>query len=228
MNSLANRFERPVAPITEQAVAHDDTCAPQELASMLAEALGAKRCIVSMPVDEGVAEVCANRIASFGEIHPSPKTAIVEYSDARDRMFSVLSLQGKVIGFVQVSGLRDRPPFTGHDLNVLRIVSVLITKAIEADRLKQLLASPFVQRALQQPSDPLIGAVVAQSMQNPGQVSKMLARSFYREMTRAGFDSGEIIGAATEIISELAENVRKHSDRKQRSAGPALAEQARH
>jgi hypothetical protein len=72
---------------------------------------------------------------------------------------------------------------------------------------------------LKRSSDQTIGDIVTQSIQNPSQLSKMLARSFYTEMTRAGFDFSQIIGAATEIISELASNVRKHSDRKQRRGG---------
>jgi hypothetical protein len=69
---------------------------------------------------------------------------------------------------------------------------------------------------LKRSTDQTIGDIVAQSIQNPSQLSKLLARSFYREMTRAGFDFNQIIGAATEIISELASNVRKHSDRNNR------------
>lgn len=104
-------------------------------------------------------------------------------------------------------------------MSVLRILSVFIERAIEADRLQKLSVSPFAQTALRQSADQTIGDIVTQSIENPGQVSKILAKSFYREMTRAGFDFGQIIGAATEIISELANNVRKHSDRQRRREG---------
>lgn len=192
---------------------------PEELELLVAEVLGAARCIVSPSTEPRVAELCAGNAASFGEIHASTKTPIIGYSEFRDRMFSVLMLRGKFVGFVQVSGPQGRSQFSEHDLNVLRILSIFIATAIEADRLQKLSVSPFAQIALGQSPDQTIGDIVAHSMGNPGQVSKILAKSFYREMTRAGFDFGQIIGAATEIISELASNVRKHSDRQKRRGG---------
>ncbi|SAK79850.1 GAF domain protein [Caballeronia pedi] len=203
-------------PELELAVTPDSLNSPEELAMMVADALDAKRCVVSMTSDERIAAVCSGHYASFGEVHLSATTAIVEYSDARDKMFSVLELGGKAIGVVQVSGPRDKRQFNEHDLKLLRIFAAFIAKAVEADRLQKLVASPFARMTLKRASDQTIGDIVAQSVQNPGQLSKMLARSFYREMTRAGFDFNQIIGAATEIISELASNVRKHSDRKTR------------
>ncbi|SAK77408.1 hypothetical protein AWB76_05116 [Caballeronia temeraria] len=188
---------------------------PEELATMVADALDAKRCVVSVTADERIAEVCAGHYVSFGEVHLGAR-AIVEYSDARDKMFSVLELSGKPIGVVQVSGPRDKRQFDEYDLKLLRILATFVARAVEADRLQKLVSSPFTRMTLKRASDQTIGDIVAQSIQNPGQLSKMLARSFYREMTRAGFDFSQIIGAATEIISELASNVRKHSDRKHR------------
>ena len=192
---------------------------PEALATMVAVAMRVKRCVVSLPVDDRVAELCSAHTEAFGEMHIGEKTAIVEYSDARDKMFVVLALNGKTIGVVQVSGPRDRPQFDEHDLTLLRILGTLVSRSVEADRLEKLVASPFARATIRRSSDQTIGDIVAQSVQNPSQLSKMLARSFYREMTRAGFDFSQIIGAATEIISELARNVRKHRDRKQRREG---------
>lgn len=208
-------FKEPDAQ-DEFAVTADSFSSPEELAAMVAEALGAKRCVVSVTADERIAKVCAGRYVSFGEVHLEGTTAIVEYSDARDKMFSVLESNGAAIGVVQVSGPRDKRQFDDHDLKLLRIFAAFITRAVEADRLQKLVSSPFARMTLKRASDQTIGDIVAQSVQNPAQLSKLLARSFYREMTRAGFDFNQIIGAATEIISELATNVRKHSDRKHR------------
>ena len=49
----------------------------------------------------------------------------------------------------------------------------------------------------------LHGSVAITAYQKPDQVARLLARSFYREMARAGFDSGQIVGAASEIIAQL-------------------------
>jgi hypothetical protein len=43
-----------------------------------------------------------------------------------------------------------------------------------------------------------------------------VAKSFFREMTRAGFDAGQIIGAASEIISQLSTTLNRHGKRRDR------------
>jgi hypothetical protein len=109
------------------------TCSQEELGTMLARVLGAHRCIVHGPVDDDVAELCAGISAAFGEIRASSDSAIVEYSVDRDRMFSILSRDAKVIGFIQVSGPRRKPQFTDIDLQLLRIMSGFVAMAIEVD-----------------------------------------------------------------------------------------------
>ncbi|QJD99877.1 hypothetical protein HH212_07455 [Massilia forsythiae] len=37
----------------------------------------------------------------------------------------------------------------------------------------------------------------------PQEVARFLARSFYRKLTRAGFESTHIVGAASELIDQL-------------------------
>jgi hypothetical protein len=219
MKSSGQAFEEQDARLAEATEIQDVGSSPEELATVVAEALNVKRCVVSIPLDDRVAELCSAHTAAFGEVHLGEKTAIVEYSDARDKMFVVLTLNAKAIGVMQVSSSQDRRHFTEHDLKLLRILGAFVTRAVEADRLQKLVASPFTQMTLKRSSDQTIGDIVAQSVQNPSQLSKMLARSFYREMTRAGFSFNQIIGAATEIISELASNVRKHSDRNKRREG---------
>ena len=106
-------------------------CTPQQLGAMLADVLGAQQCVVHAPVDDDVAELCGGLVAAFGEIHASPHAAIVEYSVARDRMFSILSTNGRMLGFVQLSGPRRRPQFTDLDLQLLRIMSAFVATTID-------------------------------------------------------------------------------------------------
>ncbi|MGS0891165.1 hypothetical protein ACVBGC_01195 [Burkholderia stagnalis] len=216
MKSSEHGREKRNAQMTGSTISQPATFVSEESGLLIADALGAKQCIVSTSADKRIAKACADHVASFGEIHASAKTVIVEYCESRHRMFSVLTLRGKFAGFVQVSGPQGRPQFTEHDLKVLRIFSIFVERAIEADHLRKLSASPFAQTALRKSADQTIGDIVTRSIENPGQVSKILAKSFYREMTRAGFDFSQILSAATEIISELANNVRKHSDRQRK------------
>jgi L-methionine (R)-S-oxide reductase len=47
------------------------------------------------------------------------------------------------------------------------------------------------------------GAPARTAYRNPEDVARILARSFFREMTKAGFESAQIVGAASELIDQL-------------------------
>ena len=49
-----------------------------------------------------------------------------------------------------------------------------------------------------------------------GKVAKLLAKTFYHEMSMAGFGPDHMITTATEIISLLSEKLQKHRDRMDR------------
>jgi len=49
--------------------------------------------------------------------------------------------------------------------------------------------------------------------QNPDQVVKILAKSFFKEMSKAGFGSDQIVRAASEIIDQLCVNLQRHTKR---------------
>jgi hypothetical protein len=51
---------------------------------------------------------------------------------------------------------------------------------------------------------------------DPGKVAKLLAKTFYHEMARAGFGPDHMITTATEILSLLSERLDKHKDRRER------------
>jgi hypothetical protein len=108
-------------------------CTREQLGAMLANVLGARQCVVHAPIDDDVAELCDGLVAAFGEIHASSHAAIVEYGVARDRMFSILKVDGAMTGFVQVCGPRRRPQFTDLDLQLLRIMSAFVAEAIDTD-----------------------------------------------------------------------------------------------
>jgi hypothetical protein len=50
----------------------------------------------------------------------------------------------------------------------------------------------------------------------PGKVAKLLAKTFYHEMARAGFGPDHMLTTATEILSLLNEKLDKHKNRKER------------
>ncbi|AET93437.1 hypothetical protein BYI23_C012910 [Burkholderia sp. YI23] len=125
------------------------TCAPEALGSILAEVLGARRCIVHAPADPEAAGLSTAPVAVFGEIHPSPDRAIVEHSDARDRMFSVLPLHDGKIVIVQVFEPQRKSRFTDLDLQLLRIMSGFIATTIGAQGRTHVRSMPETSRACQ-------------------------------------------------------------------------------
>lgn len=50
-------------------------------------------------------------------------------------------------------------------------------------------------------------------MHDPGNVANILTKSFYKEMTRAGFSSSQIIYAASEIITRLDGKLQRYNKR---------------
>ena len=105
----------------------------------------------------------------------------------------------KIIGVVNVSGARFDP----LDLPLLDIVATLIGKSIQVAQLQRVLDSRFAQLALMQEAQLKVGEQVRTAYQNPEDVARILARAFFREMTKAGFASGQIVSAATELIDQL-------------------------
>lgn len=134
--------------------------------------------------------------------------------DPRKSMIaSPLTIDGNIIGVINASGPKGRKRFTLDDLNLLDIVALFVTKSIQVIQLQNILNSRFAQIALARDADRTIGEVMVGAAHNPDQLAKILAKSFYREMTRAGFGSNQIIGAASEIISQLSKGLQKHRKR---------------
>lgn len=127
---------------------------------------------------------------------------------------SPIPINRRIVGVVNVSGHMRGDVFTEADLNLLEVIALFIGKSIQAIQLQNILNSRFAQLALlheaEKSMEPL-GAGAA--MQNPDQVAKILAKSFYKEMTRAGLGSSQIINAASEIISQLSGSLQRHNKR---------------
>lgn len=126
---------------------------------------------------------------------------------------SPIAINGRIIGVINISGhLRERS-FRKKDLELLEVVALFVGKAIQVVQLQNVLKSRFAQLALMQFAEKDIGSALAGAVQNPDQVARILAKSFFKEMTRAGFGSSQIINAASEIVGQLSGSLRRHSKR---------------
>jgi GAF domain-containing protein len=134
--------------------------------------------------------------------------------DPRKSMISSpILINGKIIGVVNVNAPKHQRPFNLDDLNLLDIVALFIGRSIQVIQLQSILNSRFAQITLAAEADKTFGNALFTAAHNPDQMAKIVAKSFYREMTKAGFGSNQIIKAASEIISELTQSLHKHRKR---------------
>lgn len=130
---------------------------------------------------------------------------------------SPIMLNGEIIGVINITGNRFPRPFNIDDQNLLDIAALFIGKSIQVIQLQNVLNSRFAQLALaQQQQQALQQKFGANPAQNPDQLAKLLAKTFFRELTRAGLNSNQIITTATEIIGQLNNSLGKHKKRLER------------
>jgi L-methionine (R)-S-oxide reductase len=129
----------------------------------------------------------------------------------RSLMSSPIRIEGKIVGVINVSGLERKGTFSEVDLHMLDVIALFIGKSIQVIQLQNILNSRFAQLALMQEVKGKLDTAIV--YQNPDQVVKILAKSFFKEMSKAGFGSDQIVRAASEIIDQLCVNLQRHTKR---------------
>lgn len=109
-------------------------------------------------------------------------------------MSAPVRIDGRTVGVVNVTGAA----FSEVELGLFEVLALFIGKSVQVIQLQGLLASRFAQLALVR--DSTLGAA---AYQNPDDLARILARSFFKEMTKAGFAPGQIVSAASELIGQL-------------------------
>jgi L-methionine (R)-S-oxide reductase len=126
----------------------------------------------------------------------------------------------RVIGVIHINTHKQQRDFNREDLNLLTVVAMLVSKSIQIIQVQKLMMSKYTIFAMAEKNkDELtkLTKLVSTAGQDLDKVAKLLAKTFYREMSRAGFGPDHIISAASEIISLLNESVVKHRKRRERS-----------
>lgn len=119
---------------------------------------------------------------------------------------------GKVVGVMNLSDATDQRTFDTVDLNMATFVALMVGKSLHVIQLQNLLKSRFAQIAIARETKQIARKAISADDFDPGKVALILARSFYREMIRNGFNSDHIITAASEIIAQLTDELRSHKD----------------
>ena len=169
---------------------------------------------VAMKASIGRGEGIAGRVLASGLALLVPDIARSELAPLAHRheqvgaslMCAPIRIDGKIAGVINAASTPGQPAFGDTELRLLEVTALFIGKSIQVQQLQHLLDSRFAQMALIQEGKMRVGESMKLAYQHPEDVAKILARSFFREMTKAGFEPAQIVSAASELIEQL--NVR--------------------
>jgi len=121
-----------------------------------------------------------------------------------------LRVDGKVVGFLYALFMRRRHR-RDDEFNLLffSLIGEHLGFAIEAQQMRYLLASRYASDKMSRSrQDHRAGhegraSHMLRAAQNPEKVAQIIARSFYRDLRKAGFATPQILMVASEIISNL-------------------------
>jgi len=120
-----------------------------------------------------------------------------------------------VIGVMNLSSRPGSPPFDESDLRLAEIVAALIAKSVQVERLQTMLRSKVAQMTLAREGKQVVGRLTDGTVA-PARVAKLLAKSFFRDLASAGFEPGQIIEAASEIIMLVSHDITRFKRRIER------------
>ncbi len=168
-------------------------------------------------VDEGI----AGRVAASGRpllvknINTSPYLPLARCPDRAGKSFICVPVHcgGKVVGVINFSNPGTKNGLDQEDLQLANLVALVVGKSIHVSELQKVLRSRFLQMAVVRETEVLVNNAIVPAIQDTNRLVKIVARTFYREMTHAGFTTNQIVDAATEVISLLSQTLEKHRKR---------------
>ncbi|KIH76677.1 GAF domain-containing protein [Geoalkalibacter ferrihydriticus] len=120
---------------------------------------------------------------------------------------------GKVLGVININTPVDGRSYTEKDLYTLTCIALVVGKSIQVVQLQNILKSRFAQHALLQEARSTVPPSLENIVQSPERLARIVGKSFYRELSQAGFNDEAVIRVATEIISLLGLKLKRHRKR---------------
>ncbi len=124
----------------------------------------------------------------------------------------------RTIGVMNLSGRPEAASFGEADLTLASIVGALIGRSVQVEWLRKLARSRIAQATLARESQEVAIRLTDGSLP-PSRLAKILAKSFYKDLAAAGFNSGQIVEAASEIIGQISGDLSRHKKRMERETG---------
>lgn len=147
-----------------------------------------------------VADIRASEFASFARRGTQLGCSLV---------CAPIRIEGRIVGVINAASGKDAPAFDEAALCQLQVLASFLGRYLELRHLRHLLDSRFAQLALLQATEEEAADTARLAYRNPEQVAKILARSFFRELHRAGFGSAQILSAASELIGQLNRDIQQ-------------------
>lgn len=120
-----------------------------------------------------------------------------------------IHVEGRIVGVINAANGKDGAAFDEAALCLLQLMASWLGSCLQTRQLRHLLESRFAQQALLQATQADPPKTPRLAYRNPEQVAKILARSFFREMQRAGFGSAQVLSAASELIGQLNRDIQQ-------------------
>lgn len=160
------------------------------------------------PLNEGIAGYVAatGKPLLIEDITRSQFVEAARYLDESNKsLISVpILFAGKIIGVINTSNPIAKKSFDEQDLETTKIFALFVGKSIHIAQMQKILRSKFVELAVIRELTeeiPLEEAIAIAP--NPTKLAKIVAKSFYRELTQAGFGANQVIEIATEVLDLL-------------------------
>ena len=167
------------------------------------------------------AQVLASRQSLVvNDINVSAMKVVRRHSDEPTSFMACpVPISGIYAGVLNISKRENGKPFSEQDLAIAEFAAILVGRTIELGRLQGMLNSSFAKMALVLEEVSNSRSFIDLSIQEPQRMAKILAKSFYKEMSRCGLSANQIIHAASEIISEMTNSIVRHQRRQKRVGG---------
>lgn len=174
----------------------------------------------------GSGESIAGRVLERGtsllvaDIRSSDFASLARQLDERGASFicTPIAVGRQTIGVMNLSSRVGAPPFVEADLRLAEIVATLIGKSVQVERLQTLIRSRVAHASLAKEEKAVVARLTDGTVP-PARLAKLLAKSFFRDLSSAGFDAGQIIEAASEIIALVSSDIRRYRKRARKRSG---------
>jgi len=127
-----------------------------------------------------------------------------------------LRIGGRTVGYLYARiEAKRRGAAAGLDRALFDALAEQLAFAIEAQTLRQLLASRYATIALSRNDEgdgtepSALDANFLSAVTQPEKVARIIARSFYKDLRKAGFETRQILVVATELIDSLNAALRR-------------------